>query len=204
MTRITFARHAESVLNAQPELVVGRSNYAPLTTRGTYQASLLGAYFRENGHRFDEIISSGAERTNRTARIAIEAAGFDQNFLVDERLQEVSQGPWEGMHRDQVYNEEVIRRHQLDDLDGSLPGAESIADAQQRGMEALEDIRSTYTGNVLVVGHGLLIRSIVGAIYGQTKLQILESRTPNVSLTDIHARGNTYMVGAVGKTVISE
>ena len=76
MTRITFARHAESELNLTPEFIVGRSNHARLTERGLYQASLLGAYFRENGIVFDAIYSSGAVRADQTAQGVIDAAGY--------------------------------------------------------------------------------------------------------------------------------
>ncbi len=205
MTKLTLVRHAESILNTQPELIVGRSNHAPLTVRGLYQASLLGAYFRETEQRFDAIFSSGAIRTNQTTQAIIEAAGFDQTFDVDERLQEVSQGSWEGRHRDETYTPERIRDNRLDDLDGSLPGAESVATSQIRMAESVRDMAHAYPdGTILVVTHGLATRGLAGLVRRQTKTEILAESTPNVSLTDIRIENGLISVGQVGKTVITE
>jgi len=205
MTRITFARHAESELNLTPEFIVGRSNHARLTERGLYQASLLGAYFRENGIVFDAIYSSGAVRADQTAQGVIDAAGYDLPVLTDERFQEVSQGPWEGKHRDDVYTEEIIRMHRLHALDGSLPGAQSIASSQVDMAAAVRDLEISYpSGNLLVVAHGLSIRGLVGKVRRQSKAEILEASTPNVSLTDISVRDGIILAGQVGKIVISE
>ena len=39
MTRFIFVRHAQSIFNVRPELIVGRSNHIPLSTRGEAQSS---------------------------------------------------------------------------------------------------------------------------------------------------------------------
>ncbi len=203
-TQLTFVRHAESVLNTRPEQIVGRSNHAPLTVRGLYQASLLGGYLRESGQRFDAVYSSGAVRTDRTAQAIIDAAGYDLRVVVDERLQEVSQGPWEGRLREDVYTDDFITRYRLDSIDGCLPGAESILHAQARGLSALDDMDQRPESRILIVSHGLLIRSIAGHILRQNKHEILNTSTPNVSLTRLSVNGTDRTVEFVGKTVISE
>lgn len=205
MTEFLFVRHCESEMNRRPDLVGGRSNHTPPTTRGIYQAALVGTYFREHMMTFDTIVSSGAVRTDSTARVIIETAGYDQELLTDPRLQEVSQGFFEGEPRKNVYLPEVIERYQLNELHGHLPGGESILDCQERMLAFLNDQHiENPDGKLLVVSHGLAVRAIVGKILGQSKQQILATETPNVSLTHIAVNDSVPTVTYVGKTVISE
>lgn len=205
MTNITLVRHAESLLNTKPELIVGRSNHSPLTKRGFYQASLLGSYLHANDLQFDAIYSSGAVRADQTAESIIHAAGYDQGIIIDERLQEVSQGPWEGKRRYEVYTQEIVDRYRLNDIDRALLGAETVADAQVRMCEFVRGTETIYPeGNLLIVSHGLAIRALVGKLRLQTKADILKAQTPNVSLTNIHVSGGIVVVGDVGKKVINE
>lgn len=111
MTEFLFVRHAESLTNCQPEIIAGRSHSAALSTRGEQQAALLGAYLREAYDELAHVYSSGAVRTDATARIALHAAGYTQRPTVDERLLEVSQGDYEGRVRSEVYSPEAIERY---------------------------------------------------------------------------------------------
>lgn len=192
-------------MNLRPELVGGRSNHTPPTKRGLYQAALLGAYFREQQMEFDMIISSGAVRTDVTAKTITEAAGYDQPVATDPRLQEVSQGFFEGKPRKNIYLPAAIERFRLNEIDGHLPGGESIVDCQERMCDFLSDAhRQSPDGTILVVSHGLAIRSLVGKILGQSKQEILATETPNVSLTNINVTQGTPTVDYIGKTVIAE
>ena len=205
MTKLTFVRHAESEMNRTREFIGGRSNHTPATAEGLFQAALLGSHFRETGVRFDAVYSSGAVRADQTVRAIVEAAGYDVPMLVDERLQEVSQGEWEGKLRDDVYTEDMIRRHRLNDIDGCLPGAESVAAGQVRAGAFVRDSEIWHPyQRLLVVSHGLLIRSLHGAIHRRSKAEILAADTPNLSVTDISVQDGIILSGPVGKTLIDE
>ena len=203
MTRLTFVRHTESEMNRTRELIGGRSNHTPATAEGLFRAALLGSHFREAGIRFDAVYSSGAVRADQTARAIVDAAGYDLPILIDERLQEVSQGGWEGRLRDDVYTDDMIRRHRLNDIDGCLPGAESVAAAQVRAGAFVRDTEIWHPDErLLVVSHGLLIRSLHGSIHRRSKDQILAADTPNLSVTDVSVQGGIILSGPVGKTLI--
>ena len=205
MTRFIFVRHAQSVFNTRPELIVGRSNHIPLSARGLAQAGLVGAYLKESNLQFDAVFSSGAVRADTTADLALQAAGLDCDVIKDERLLELSQGPWSGEERDEVYDEKMIETYRLKHIDGSLPGAESIAQAQVRIREFVREKATAYPDSTLLVfSHGLLIRSLVGFIHDLTKQQILALETPNVSLTSIISDGHSLSVDYVGKSVLTE
>lgn len=68
-TEIHFIRHAESTLNAKPELIGGRSPASPLTALGKRQARALGVHLRSSGMDFDAVYSSPLERAKQTAYI---------------------------------------------------------------------------------------------------------------------------------------
>lgn len=66
-TEIHFIRHAESSMNAKPELICGRSPSAMLTGLGKRQARALGVHLRSVGMDFDAVYSSPLERAKQTA-----------------------------------------------------------------------------------------------------------------------------------------
>lgn len=66
-TEVYLIRHAESTMNAHPELVSGRSPLATLTALGKRQAHALGVHLRSLGVDFDAVYSSPLERAKQTA-----------------------------------------------------------------------------------------------------------------------------------------
>lgn len=196
MTEFLFGRHAESSYNLeQSHLICGRNNHTPLTPHGEQQARDLGAYLQQANYVPSMIFSSGAVRTDRTARLASLTAGYNIPIISDNRLLEVSQGPYEGCPRDEVYSPEVVTAYNLTTLHGKLPGTESILDTQLRMLEFFNETHATYPGSKIpVFSHGLAIRSLAGKIRGHTKPQILTAATPNASLTSIVMTGTGPVV----------
>ena len=206
MTKFLFVRHGESTGNLTPERICGRSNHLPLTDRGRKQAQLLGEYLSAIKYFPDIVFSSGATRANETAELATSAADLLYPIRIDERLQEVSQGPYEGQLRGEVYTTEAVESYQLNkSIRSKLPGAESIYEAQERMSSFLRDVYQLYPyGAVLVFSHGLAIRALAGALMSRSRKEILEDKTPNVSLTSITVTGGQARVDYLGKTVIKE
>ncbi len=205
MTELLFIRHGESVANLDLSRINGRSNHTPLTARGERQARLLGSRLRALSYEPDAVFSSGALRADTTAQIATEAAGCMPPITIDERLQEVSQGLFEGQRRDEVYNPDIIATYDLDSVHGKLPGAESLFEAHTRMLDFANETYQQYPdGRLLIFSHGLAIRSLAGIVRGHTKSQILTTATPNVSATTINMTETGPTVRYVGKTIISE
>lgn len=206
MTEFLFVRHGESTGNLTPERICGRSNHLPLTNRGRKQARLLGEYLGAVGYSPDIVFSSGAIRANETAKFASVAAGLLYPIHIDERLQEVSQGPYEGQLSGEVYTDEAVELYQLNEsLRSKLPGTESIYEAQGRVKGFLRDTHQRYPdGAVLVFSHGFAIRALTGALMNRSRKEILGGRVPNVSLTSITVTDGQARVNYLGKTVIKE
>lgn len=205
MTEILFIRHGESSMNTRPDLVGGRSYHTSLTIRGSRQAALFGDYLRSEQIRPDVVFASPAIRTDTTARIALDNAGIDMPVLHDDRLLEISHGTYEGQPRKNVYSEANKRRYRISELDGKLPGGESVLDVDQRMRPFIHDVHEQYPdGTAYVFGHGFAIRSLAGMIRGLTKPEIFAELTPNLSVTSITMSRHTPTVHYVGKTIISE
>lgn len=104
MKEIYLIRHAQSEMNLNPHIVGGRSNHTPLTLFGEKQAKELGEIISKSGLIPDFVFSSGAVRTNETARISFEEAGIKLDITISEDLQELHQGDSVGMDKSIVYD----------------------------------------------------------------------------------------------------
>lgn len=205
MTEFLFIRHGEAANNTAPERIGGQRIDAPLTDKGRRQAQALGRYLRHHEIHPQAVFSSGAVRSDETARLALTEAAPSLDIKPDVRLLEMAQGDYENKLRAEVYTPETIARYNLTSLEGALPGGESIAEVQQRMRSFFEETAALYSeGIVLVFGHGLAIRALAGALRGFNKAQILAETTPNVSLTAIDSHTTPPAVRFVGKKVRAE
>ena len=88
---IYLVRHGQTLQN-RAGLLQGRSDF-PLNEMGR-EARRVGAFFREQGVRFDAVYTSPLRRAVQTAALI---AGETVPLRVDERLIEMDYGPYEGM-----------------------------------------------------------------------------------------------------------
>lgn len=104
-------RHAESEMNTKPELIGGQSKDTPLTQKGREQALKLGKIFADDGLSFDRVFSSPFMRALHTSELVTGALGYPPEKIIQvPALEELSQGDWEGLYRDEVYSDEVFSR----------------------------------------------------------------------------------------------
>lgn len=205
MTEILFIRHGESEANLQFDRVGGRCTTAPLSEAGINQAVRVGQQLYDADINPIAVFSSPAVRANTTARIALKHAGIMTPITPDERLVEISHASYEGRLRRDVYTEENKRRYRLTELDGKLPGGESVLDIYARTYPFLIETHEQYPeGTVLAFGHGFAIRALAGMLRGFTKPQIFAEHTPNASFTRIDVRNGDAQVRYVGETTLSE
>jgi probable phosphoglycerate mutase len=149
-TRLLILRHGESEWNA-----AGRwqgTEDPALSERGIRQAVSAA----EALGTFDAVWASTLQRASLTADIIAEYLGIGPVNL-DERLVEVGYGPWQGLTRTEIesgwpgFLAQARRPH----------GAEPFELVVARTTSALRDIaRASPGGNVLVVAHGGLLRSL--------------------------------------------
>lgn len=194
--QIYFIRHGQSAANLEPHIVNGRGNHHPLSTVGEAQAALVGPWLLDHYGKPDAVLASPAVRTRETARIALGAAGLELPVTIDDDLQELSQGDWTGLLRENVYTPEVLARIEAEQMDFKSPGGESMNDVTVRKLRAVERMPE---GNVWVFGHGVAIRCLAGYALGWTHPQIHQARTWvfNTSVTHVSRQADGLVVPAL-------
>jgi broad specificity phosphatase PhoE len=185
MQTVWLFRHAQSEFNTrQDEYVGGRSNESPLSELGETQARRLGHWMVHRGLDPDIVYTSPAVRTRETGRLSLEAGGITVPVITDGRLQEMSQGPAEGMLRHSIYTKEVVEKIQTELLDFKLPGGESMNDVADRMQNWLEDINfRPGHETVAVYTHGFAIRCLVGRLLEWDHSGIRDNNVDNASAT---------------------
>ncbi|MDO8555973.1 MAG: histidine phosphatase family protein [Nanoarchaeota archaeon] len=137
MVRLYLIRHAQTAFNVDDKYIGGRSNHLLLTAEGERQACLLGDRLFDENIPFSRVYASPAVRTRATAQIVCQRIGFPLlDIHIDDRLQELSQGDWEGRFRAEVYTPEVLRwlntEVWVDRWNRKAPNGESQKDIEQR------------------------------------------------------------------------
>jgi len=140
-------------------------NDQPLSQLGQEQARKLRDFFAEK--EIAHIYVSAYQRTGQT--IAFVAQQFGLTPVVDERLNEINIGLFEGVTQEEVQEkfpaEWQAYRERRSDL--RFPEGESLGEAQKRAVEFLEEKRELHgEENVIAVCHDGLIRSLMCHVIG--------------------------------------
>ncbi|MDD4335421.1 MAG: histidine phosphatase family protein [Desulfotomaculaceae bacterium] len=176
-------RHGETVWNVASKLQ-GHANVT-LSDNGRRQAELLGR--RLAGLKFDGFYASDLARAYETARI-ISQYHNSQDIKTLPELREMNFGRWEGFSINEIqemYPEEIKQWWETP-LRTRLPGGESLGDVVKRTVTVVKTIvESRSGGNVLLVTHGGVIRSIVGTVLGMDLTEHWRLRQDNACLNII-------------------
>jgi broad specificity phosphatase PhoE len=97
-----------------------------------------------------------------TGERCLKAAGINLPIQIHQDLRERHLGAWQGQDIDRLKAEGA--RKVLTSWKGAAPGGESLAQMSKRAVQLLETFPEV--GPVLLVGHGGLIRALVGLVDG--------------------------------------
>ena len=206
MLDLYLIRHAESEMNLLHEGIIGgRSNATVLSKRGEYQASLLGERFVNNGIAFDEIYSSTAVRTIKTAQIVAEKLGYSlDNIVRSPQLLELDQGDYEGKSRIETYTPEVLQAINLDNWNFTPPHGESQKVVEERMLAWVGDVllpRYEMDLTVAVFSHGVAIRCLLRGIMDfSAKMTGYKISTENTSITRLKYDSKGWNVVTINDT----
>jgi broad specificity phosphatase PhoE len=148
MDELAVARHGESEASAAG--IVGGDT--PLTAKGIEEARALGEQLRSVA--IDVCVTSRARRAHETAAVALE--GRNVGFEVDEDLGDIRFGSFEG--RSLADYRAWVESHAPDE---APPDGESRADTIRRFVRAFRRLLERDEQSILVVAHGLTLRSLV-------------------------------------------
>lgn len=181
--RIYMIRHGETVWNVASKLQ-GHANVT-LSDNGRRQAELLGS--RLSGLKFDQFYASDLARAYETARIIAQYHN-NQDIKTLPELREINFGRWEGFSINEIqgiYPEE-IKQWWKTPLQTRVPGGESLGDLVKRVVTVVKNIiESRSGGNILLVTHGGVIRSVVGTVLGMDLNEHWRLRQDNACLNII-------------------
>jgi 2,3-bisphosphoglycerate-dependent phosphoglycerate mutase len=198
---LVLVRHGQSEWNLK-NLFTGWKDVG-LSEKGIAEAHAAGRKLKERGYRFDVCFTSALTRAQHTLKIMLEElgqAGLPETR--DEALNERDYGELTGLNKDDArkrWGEEQVliwRRS----FDVPPPGGESLKDTLARALPYyMHKIQpSVLEGkSVLVAAHGNSLRSLIMAIEGLTKEQILKRELE----TGVPV---CYRIGANSRPVSSE
>jgi broad specificity phosphatase PhoE len=190
MLYLYIVRHGETEWNKESR-IQGRLN-SSLTTKGREYAKLLGECLKDK--KFTHIISSPSQRTIETAELI--KGNRNIQVVTDERIMEMHMGTWQGMTKNEIkalYPREYD--HFIKKPDGyQNEGAESFVDMNKRATEFLNELKnSKLSGNLLVVTHGLLIKTLFTVFKGiEIKDLWTEPTVEGTSLTIVKMDQDQY------------
>jgi len=162
--QIHFIRHGQTNWNEERR-VQGQTN-SVLTDLGKQQASNLNEKMLAEG--FDKVYCSSSTRTRQTADCLFAGSNLDIDYW--DSLREIHLGPWEGqlyadieIHSPESYEHFWSTPHLFD-----VAGAETFADIQKRGVDAVQDIVENHPNQkIALVSHGAIIKSILSFFEGR-------------------------------------
>ena len=164
--KIYVIRHGETNANLEGRLQ-GRLN-VPLNDFGIKLATITGQAM-QNIH-FDIVYSSPLDRALSTAKIILSNSGNDKtNICLDDRLQEVNMGDWEGQYaRGEKCHlpKEILKQFFANPLKmGNLPNGESAKEVCARTQEFFQELIQKQYENILVSTHGFAMRALLNPLY---------------------------------------
>jgi probable phosphoglycerate mutase len=153
-----------------------------LSQEGIYQAELLRERFSKLP--IEAVYCSGLRRSIDTASKIAEGIGKEP--VKRHEFNEIDMGEWEGKSFDEVkekYPDQFEARGK-DLFNYRTTGGESFRDVQKRAMRALEDIIGSTTGDIVIVAHSGVKRSII-AYLEEMSIQECFGRSQDYGSVDV-------------------
>lgn len=163
MGLVYIVRHGETRWNAEGR-IQGHTDIE-LSDRGRIQAKMVER--RLSGIPFDVAYSSDMRRTSETARTIL--AGRDTPLHSIPELREYNKGVFEGLTAEEYRQNypELYEASLVNDPDFAPPGGETIRQCQARMSGFVQSLKEHHLHqDVLVVGHGGSLRSVIVALLG--------------------------------------
>lgn len=190
MSKIFLIRHGETEWNREGRSQ-GCSNDVPLSQEGKGQAYALAKRMKDEN--IDKFFSSSLIRANETARII--AREHNKNVVSFEELREINLGCWEGLTYKEIKENypEVFNIWREKPHLARIPNAETLLELRERSMgKLMEIINENSDKNILVVSHGITIKSMITAIMGIDISNMHKIRQDNTALNIFEYKNNSF------------
>ena len=186
MNYLVLLRHGQSTWNKANKFTGFHD--VDLTDDGIAEAKSAGEKLKAKGIDFAQVYTSTLTRANRTARLALEAAGYDaliDTMITHDDLRERDYGDLTGLNKDETrekYGKEQVHIWRRS-YDTPPPGGECLKDVVETRVEPYynANIKSRVMEqgeNILVAAHGNSIRALLIVLGVETPDTINEAEIP--------------------------
>ena len=182
---LVLLRHGQSQWNLENKFTGFHD--VDLSEQGVDEAREAGRQLREADIKFDQVFTSTLKRANRTARLALEAAGqgdLIETMIAHDDLRERDYGDLTGLNKDETrekYGDEQVHIWRRS-YDTRPPGGECLQDVVENR------VRPYYEANikplveegktVLVAAHGNSLRAMLIILGVETPESINDAEIP--------------------------
>jgi probable phosphoglycerate mutase len=163
----------------------------PLNATGAAMAEALGA--RYGGERWAAIYASRMQRARATAAPTARRAGLP--VTVEDGLEEIAYGEWEGRAADEIArtDPERFRAWEAHPARVAPPGGETAVAIAARAMRAFDAIRARHAdGKILIVSHKATLRILLCSLLG-IDVDLFRARIGQpvcaISIVELHRDG---------------
>ena len=179
-------RHAETVYNADRLRIGGRSPLLPLSENGRMQAAACGEQLAAQHLTFNRVFCSTAVRAVETLQLIRQVWPelTPQPPVYSDRLQELSQGAWEGRLRAEIYTPARLQEINSNNWLFKAPGGESQQEVEYRMMDFINtEIAARYAaGRFLIVGHGCTFKCLLRGVLESDPADTYKMKIDNCEL----------------------
>lgn len=182
---LVLLRHGQSEWNLQNRFTGFKD--VDLTELGVEEATKAGELLKEAGISFDQVFTSTLKRANKTAELALNAAGQGElvgSMVYHDDLRERDYGDLTGLNKDETrekYGEEQVHIWRRS-YDVPPPGGECLKDVVENRVRPYYEanIKSLVEGgkNVLMAAHGNSLRAMLIILGAETPESINEAEIP--------------------------
>jgi broad specificity phosphatase PhoE len=182
MTRVYLIRHGETLWNAEGR-IQGHTDIG-LTELGRSQARSAARRMADLPLR--AVLSSDLCRASETADILARPLGLSVATTAD--LREAYLGQWQGMTTTEIAQSDadLLAQWRADNVGTRPPGAEGVAQVQERAVRALQHWMEEHAGeSTALVSHGGPIKTLICWAIGAPLTCMRRFRMDNASISCI-------------------
>ncbi len=188
--RLILVRHGKTDWN-ETGRCQGVSD-VPLNRGGIEQAEKVA--FSLKDERIDRIYSSDLIRAKATAEKIAAYHSLDINTRDD--LREMDQGVFEGLdfsHIREKYSD-VLEHWRTDPETLQPPGGETLSGVQQRALDAVADIKSFGSQNIVIVSHNLVIGTLLCRFTGNSLKEFRDYMVDEASKSIVEICNDRFII----------
>ena len=189
--RLILVRHGKTDWN-ETGRCQGVSD-VPLNPAGIEQADKVAFSLKDES--IDRVYSSDLVRAKTTAEKI--AAYHSIDVAIRNDLREMDQGIFEGLDFSCIREKysDVLEHWREDPETLQLPGGESLRGVQQRALDAIEDIRSRFESqNIVVVSHNMVIGTLLCSFTGNSLKKLRNYIVDEASKSVIEIYDNRFII----------